>query len=116
VAGGWRRLHNDKFHNVYTSPNIIRVIDSRTVRWAGHVASMGAMRNAYNIMDGKPEEKRPLGRPTRGQEKNTGMDLRIRWEGVDWIHLVQDRDQWWAVVNTVMNLRVPQKAGNSMSI
>jgi hypothetical protein len=65
VAGGWRRLHNEGFHNLYASPNIIRVIKSRRMRWAGHVSRMGEMRNAYKILVGKPEGKRPLGRPKR---------------------------------------------------
>jgi hypothetical protein len=66
------------------------------------------MRNAYNMLVGKPEGKRPLGRPRSRLENNIRMDRReIGWEGVDWIHLAQDRDKWWNVVNTVMNLRVP---------
>jgi hypothetical protein len=68
----------------------------------------GEMRNVYNILIGKPEEKRPLGRSRHRWEDNIRMDLReIRWEGVDWIHLAQDRDWWWALVNMVMNLKVP---------
>jgi hypothetical protein len=69
---------------------------------------MGGMRNAYDILVGKPEGKRPLGRPRHRWEDNIRMNLReIGWEGVDWIHLAQDRDQWWALVNMVMNLWVP---------
>jgi hypothetical protein len=63
VSGGWRKLHNEEVHNLYSSPNIIRMIKSRRMRWAGHVARMGEPRNAYRILAGKPEEKRPLGRP-----------------------------------------------------
>jgi hypothetical protein len=71
---------------------------------------MGEKRNVYRMLVGKPEGKRPLGRPMRRWENNIRMDLReIGWEGVDWIHLALDRDQWWAVVNMVMNLRVPWK-------
>jgi hypothetical protein len=82
--GSWRRLHNEKLHNLYASPNIIRVIKSSGMRCAGHVARMGEMRNAYNISVGKPEGKRPFGRPRRRWENNIGMDLReIRWESVD---------------------------------
>jgi hypothetical protein len=69
---------------------------------------MGEMRNAYGILVGKPEEKRPLGRPRRRWVDNIKMDLReIEWDGMDWIKLVQDRDQWRALVNMVINLRVP---------
>jgi hypothetical protein len=84
------------------------MIKSRRMRWAGHVARMGKTRNAYRILVGKPEEKTPLGRPRRMWVDNIKTDLRaIGWEGVDWIELAQDRDQWRALVNTVMNLRVP---------
>jgi hypothetical protein len=68
---------------------------------------MGEKRNAYMILVGKPEGKRPLGRPRRRWEDNIKMDLREIWGGVDWIDLAQDRDQWRPLVNTVMNLRVP---------
>jgi hypothetical protein len=86
----------------------IRIIKSRRMRWAGHVARMGEARNAYRIWGGKLEGKRPLGRPRRRWEDNIRMDLReIGWGGMDWIDLAQDRDQWRTLVNTVMNLRVP---------
>jgi hypothetical protein len=69
---------------------------------------MGATRNAYRILVGKPEGKRPLGRPRRRWMNNIKMNLReIGWDGVDWIELAQDRDQWRTLVNTAMNLRVP---------
>jgi hypothetical protein len=78
------------------------------MREAEHVACMGEIRNAYNILIGKPKGKRMLGRPRYRQEDNTSMDLtKIGWEGVDWIHLSHDRDQWWALLNKVMNLQVP---------
>jgi hypothetical protein len=97
-------MHNEKLHNLYCSPSIIRIIKSRRMRWAGHVARMGEKRNAYRILVGKPEGKRPLGRPRRRWEDNIRMDLReIGWGGMDWIDLAQDRDQWRALVN----LRVP---------
>jgi hypothetical protein len=84
------------------------MIKSRRMRWAGHVARMGNKRNAYRILVGKPEGKRPLRRPRRRWVDSIKMDLReIGWDGTDLIDLAQDRDQWRALVNTVMNLRVP---------
>jgi hypothetical protein len=108
VIGGQRKLHNEELHDLYCSPSIIRIIKSRRMRWAGHVACMGEKRNVYRILVGKTEGKRPLGRPRRRWEDNIKMDLReIGRGGIDWIDLAQDRDLWWALVNTVMNLRVP---------
>jgi hypothetical protein len=107
VIGGWRKLHNE-LHNLYCSPSIIRIIKSRRMRWTGHVAGVGKKMSAYRILVGKPEGMRQLGRPRRRWEDNIKMDLReIGWGGMDWIDLAQDRDQWRALVNTVMNLRVP---------
>jgi hypothetical protein len=106
VTGDWRKLHNEELHNLYSLPNIM--IKSRRMRWAGHVARMGETRNAYKILVGNPEGKRPLERRRRRWVDNIKMDLReIGWDGRDWIDLDQDRDQWRALVNTVMNLRVP---------
>jgi hypothetical protein len=103
---GWRKLHNEELHGLYSSPNIVRVIKARRMRWAGHVARMGEVRGAY-ILVGKPEGRRPLGRPRRRWEDSIKMDLReIGFGDVDWIHLAQDRDRWRTLVNTVMNLRV----------
>jgi hypothetical protein len=83
------------------------MIKSRRMRWAGQVARMGKTRNAYRIVVGKPEGKRPLVRPRRGWVDIIKVDLRkIGWDGMDWIYLAQDRDQCRALVNTVMNLRV----------
>jgi hypothetical protein len=101
-------MHNEELHNLYSSPNVIRMIKSGRMRWAGHVARMGDLRSAYRILVGKPEGKRPLGRPKRIWMDNIKIDLReVGLDGVDWIDLAQDRDQWRALVNTVMNLRVP---------
>jgi hypothetical protein len=83
------------------------MIKSRRMRWAGHVVRMGEERNAYRILVGKPEGRRPLGRPRRRWVDTIKMNLReIGWDGVDWVDLAQDRNQWRALVNTVMNLRV----------
>jgi hypothetical protein len=107
VIGGWRKLHNEELHNLYCSQSIIRIIKSRRMRWTGHVARMREKRNSYRILVGKPEGKRPLGRPKRRWEDNIKINLReIGWGGMDWIDVVQDRDQWRALVNMVMNLRV----------
>jgi hypothetical protein len=84
------------------------VIKARRIRWVGHVAHMGEVKGAYNILDGRPEGRRPLGRPRHRWEDNIRMDLReIGFGDVDWIHLAQDRNRWWALVNTVTNLQVP---------
>jgi hypothetical protein len=108
VMGGWRKLHNEELHGFYSSPSIIRVITARRIRWAGHVARMGEMRGAYNILVGRPKGMRPLGRPRRRWEDNIKMDLKeIVLGDVDCIHWAQDRDRWRALVNTVMNRRVP---------
>jgi hypothetical protein len=107
VTGERRKLHSEELHNLYSSPDIIRQIKSRRMRWAGHVARMGEERKVYKVWVGKPEEKRPLGRPKRGWEDGIGMDLgEIGLGVVDWIRLAQDRDRWRAVVSAVMNLRV----------
>jgi hypothetical protein len=108
VIGDWRKLRNEELCNLYSLPNIMRMMKLRRMRWAGHVARMGETRNAYRLLVGKPEGKRPLGRPRRRWVDNIKMDLgEIGWDGMDWIELAQDRDQWRAVVNTVMNVRVP---------
>jgi hypothetical protein len=88
VIGGWRKLHNELLHNLYSSPSIIRIIKSRRMRLAGHVARMRAKRNAYSILVKNPEGKRPLGRPRRRWVDNIKMDLReIGWDGMDWIDM-----------------------------
>jgi hypothetical protein len=106
VTGGWRKLHNEELRDLYSSPNIIRIIISRRMRWAWHVARMEVKRNAHRLLVGMPGRK-PLGRPRRRWVDNIKMDLlEIGWGGVDWIVLAQDRDKWRALVNAVMNLRV----------
>jgi hypothetical protein len=100
-------LHNDELYNLYSSPNIVRVIKSRRMRWAGHVVRMGEGRGVYRVLVGRPEGKRPLGRPRRRWEDNIKIDLReIGIDGANWIQLARDRVQWRAFVNTVMNLQV----------
>jgi hypothetical protein len=92
VTGGWRKLHNEELHNLYSSPSIIRIIRLRRTRWVGHVARMGEKRNAYKLLVGKPERKRPLGRQRRRWMDNIKMDLlEMRLNVVDWIGLVQVR-------------------------
>jgi hypothetical protein len=108
VTGRWRKLHNEELHNLYSSPSIIRIIKSRRMRWAGHVAWMGEERNMYRLLVGKSEGKRPLGRPRRRWMDNIKIDLlEIRLNVVDWIGLVQHRYRWRALVNAIMNLQVP---------
>jgi hypothetical protein len=109
VTGGWRKLYNEELHNLYSSPSKIRIIKSRRMRWAGHVARMGEKRNVYRKGKlGKPEGKRPLGRPRRRWIDNIKMDLlEIGVNVVDWIDLAQDMYRCRALVNAVMNLRVP---------
>jgi hypothetical protein len=92
--GSWRKLHNDELHSLYSSPNIVRAIKSRRMRWAGHVARMGDGRFVYKVLVGRPEGKMPLGRPIRRWEDNIKMDLReIGIDGENWIQLAQDRVQ-----------------------
>jgi hypothetical protein len=108
VTGDWRKLHNEELNNLYSSPNIVQVLKSIRMRWAGHVARMAEGRGVYMVLVGKPEGRRPLGRPRRRWEVNIRMDL---WEVgrgcVDYMERAQDRDRWRALVSAVMNLRVP---------
>jgi hypothetical protein len=108
VTGDWRRLHNEELNDLYSSPNIIRVIKSRRMRWVGHVARMGEGRGAYRILVGRPEGRRPLRRSRPRWEDNIKMDLQdVGFGGMNWIDMTQNRDRWQALVNAVMNLQVP---------
>jgi hypothetical protein len=90
ATGEWRRLHNEELNDLYSSPNIIRVITSRIMRWAGHVARMGAKRGAYRILVRRAEGRPPLGRPRRRWEDNIKMDLQeVGWNmtGLSWLRI-----------------------------
>jgi hypothetical protein len=101
-------MHNEELNDLYSSPNIVRVIKSRRMRLAGHVARMGEERGLYSVLVGKPEGKRPLGRPRRRWVASIRLDLQeVRCGYMDWIGLAQDRDSWRTLVIAVMNLRVP---------
>ena len=108
VTGEWRRLHKEELNDLYSSPNIVRVIKSRRMRWTGHVARMGEEMGLYRVFLGKPEGKRPLGRPRYRWVDNIRTDLKEVGCGyMDWIGLALDRDRWRTLVSAVMNLRVP---------
>jgi len=101
-------LHNEELNGLYSSPNIVQVIKSSRMRWAGHVARMRDERVAYKVLVGKPEGKRPLGRLRRRWVDNIKMDIQeVGCGHVEWIGLAQNRDGWRKLVNVVMNLRVP---------
>jgi len=107
VMGEWRRLYNKELNDFYSSPNIVWVIKSRKMRWAGYVACMGEKRGVYRILVGKLEGKRPRGRPRRRWVDNIRMDRQEVGCGyMDWIGLAQDRDRWRTLVSAVMNIRV----------
>ena len=107
VTGEWRRLRNEELSDLYSSPNIVRVIKLRRMRWARHVACMGEERGVYRVFVGKPEGRRPLGTRHRWVD-NIRTDLQeVGCEYIDWIGLAQDRDKWWTLVSKVMNLQVP---------
>ena len=108
VTGEWRKLHNEELNDLYSSHNIVRAIKSRRMRWAGHVARLRERRGVYRILVGKPEGKGSLARPRRRWEDDIKMDLQeVGCGSTDWIELAQDRDRRRALVNAVMNLRVP---------
>jgi hypothetical protein len=107
MTGEWRKLHNEELNDLYSLPNIVRVDKSRRMRWAGHVARMGE-RGVHRVLVGKPEGKRPLGKPRRRWEDNNKMDLQEVGEGrVEWMEFTQVSDGCRALVSTVKNFRVP---------
>jgi hypothetical protein len=115
VTGEWRKLHNKELHDLYSLPNIIRIIKGRTIRWAGHIARLGEKRDAYRLFVGKPEGRRTLRRPRRRWLDNIRVDLvEVRWGDVDWTGLAQDRDRWRALVNSGIELSGSIKCWESM--
>ena len=108
VTGEWRNLRNEELNDLYSLPNIMRVVKWRRMRWAGHVAHMGEDRGVHRVLVGRPEGKKPLGRPRRSWEDNIKMDLQEFGGGRgDWMELAQDRDRWRTLVGTVRDFRVP---------
>jgi hypothetical protein len=117
VTEEWRKLHNEELNDLYSSPTIVWVLKSR-MRWVQHVAYMGAGRGMYSVLVGKPDGKRPLGRPRHRWEDTIKAELQEQKEGcggVDWIELAQDRNRWREIVNTVMNLRGSKNTGNFLT-
>jgi len=107
VTGEWKKLHNEELNDLYSSPNTVRVMKSRRMRWVGHLARLGERRGLYRVLVGKPEGKRSLGRTRHRWEDNIKMDLQeVGCGRMDWIELAQDRDRWRALVIAVMYLRV----------
>ena len=108
VPGEWKRLHKEELNDLYCSPNIVRVIKLKRMRWAGHVARIGEERGMYRVLVRKPEGRKPLGRPRLRWVDNIRMYLQEVGSGyMDWIALAQDRDRWRTLANAVMNLGVP---------
>ena len=113
VTEEWIKLRNEELNDLYSSPNIVRVIKSRKIRWAGHVARMVEKRGVYRVLLGKLEGKRPLRRPRRRWDDNIKMDLQeVGCGGLNRIDVAEGRDRWRALMNVLINLRVPQNAGN----
>ena len=114
VTGEWRKLHSEELSDLYPLSNIVRVVKSRRMRWAGHVARMANGIGVHRVLVVKPEGKRPLGRPRHRWEDNIKMDLQVVGGGYgDWMELAQDRDRWREFVSTVRNLRIPKMRGIS---
>jgi hypothetical protein len=114
VTGGWRKLQNEERHNLYSSSDIIRMIELRKVRWAGHVERM-AVRSSYKILVGKPEVIRPL-KALELWEDNNKMDVKEIWcDGVDWIHVAQDMDRWRALEHGKLHLCQLRQKRNRVS-
>jgi hypothetical protein len=108
VTGEWKKLHNEELSDLYSLPNIVWVVKSRRLRWAGCVARMGEGRGVHRVLMGKPEGKRQLGRSRHRFEDNIKTDLQEVGGGCgDWMKLGHDRDRWRVLVSMVMNLRVP---------
>ena len=108
MTGEWRKLHNEELNDLYSLPTIVRVLKSRRMRWAVHVARMGEDRVVHRVLVRKPQGKRPLGRPRRGWEDNIKIDLQEVGGGRgDWMELAQDRNRWRGLVGTVRDFRVP---------
>jgi hypothetical protein len=108
VTGEWRKLCKEELNDLYSLPNIVRVVKSRRMRWAGHVARMKEDRGVHRELLGKPEGKRPLGRPSRRWEDNIKVYLQeVGGARGDWMELAQDRERWRALVGTVSDFRVP---------
>jgi hypothetical protein len=114
VTGEWRRLHNEELNDLYSSPNNVRVIKSRRMRLAGHVARMRG--GVYRVLVWKPNGKRPLGRPSHRWEHNFTMDLQeVGFRGIDLFDLSQDRNNWRALENVVIYILFPKNTGNFLT-
>jgi hypothetical protein len=108
VTGKWRKLHNEELNDLYSLPNIVRVVKSRRMGWAGHVARMGEGRGVHRVLVWKPEGTRPLGRHRHRWEDNIKMDLQeVGGDCGDWMERAQDGNRWRTLVSTVMNFRFP---------
>ena len=108
VTGKWIKLHNEELNDLYYSPNVVRVIKSRKMRWPGQIADMGESRGVYRVLMGRPEGQRPLGRPWCRWEANNKMNIQeVECAGLDWIDLAHDRYRWLALVSVVMNFQIP---------
>jgi hypothetical protein len=108
LEGEWKKLYNEELNDLYSSPNVIWVINLGRMRLAGHVARTDEGSGVYRVLVGKLEGKRPCGRPRHRWEDNINTDLQeVEWRDVEWIDLAQDTDSWLEIVHAVMNLRVP---------